>query len=104
MVGNSPLTLLLKSVIFEDVWVWPTALTSTLLTFNEVKFPLGPLTLPVNVAPLRLALPPRLVVTVVEKLASLPRAVANSLRVSRVVGAEATKLLISVRTNAVLAI
>jgi hypothetical protein len=42
-------------------------------------------------------------VTVVENAASLPRAVANSLRVSRVDGAEATRLDTAVPTKAVVA-
>jgi hypothetical protein len=42
-------------------------------------------------------------VTVVENAASLPRAVANSLRVSRVAGADATRLDTAVPTKAVVA-
>jgi hypothetical protein len=42
-------------------------------------------------------------VTVVENEASLPRAAANSLSVSRVDGAEATRLDTAVPTNAVVA-
>ena len=45
-----------------------------------------------------------LFVTVVEKLASSPRAAANSFNVSRVPGAESTRFATSVRTNAVVAI
>ena len=45
-----------------------------------------------------------LFVTVVAKLGSSPKAVANSFSVSRVLGAESTKFVISVLTNAVVAI
>jgi hypothetical protein len=44
---------------------------------------------------------PREVEIVVAKLASLPRAVANSFSVSRAEGAEATRLATAVWTNAV---
>jgi hypothetical protein len=90
--------------MLEEVCVWPIALTSTLFTFNETKLPLGPLILPVNVAPLRLALVAKLFVTVVAKLGSPLRAFANSFNVSNALGAELMRLLISVLTNAVLAI
>ena len=61
-------------------------------------------TYPVKVAPDKAALLAILFVIVVAKLGSLPKAIANSLSVSNVDGAEATKLLISVRTNEVEAI
>jgi hypothetical protein len=48
--------------------------------------------------------PPRLVVTVVENEASLPRAVASSLRVFSASGALATKFETAVPTKAVVAI
>ena len=50
------------------------------------------------------AFKPNAVVTVAEKDASSPSAAANSLSVSNVAGAEATKLVTSVLTNSVVAI
>jgi len=50
------------------------------------------------------SLPLNAVVTVVAKLASFPSAVASSFKVSKVDGADATRLDISVRTKAVVAI
>ena len=55
-------------------------------------------TLPVNVPPASGIFVAILLVTVVEKLASSPRAAASSLRVSRVPGAESTKPATSVST------
>ena len=61
------------------------------------------LELPISIAPDMVppvldSLPARLVVTVVENDASLPRAAANSLSVSRAAGAEATTLATAVST------
>ena len=53
---------------------------------------------PLIVPPARASLVAIEFVTVVEKLASLPKAVANSFNVSSVAGADATKLLIEVST------
>ena len=50
-----------------------------------------PLTVPVNVGLANGAFEARLFVTVVEKFASSPKAAANSLRVSRLDGAESTR-------------
>ena len=61
------------------------------------------LLLPISIAPDMVppvldSLVARLVVTVVENDASLPRAAANSLSVSRAAGADATRLEIEVST------
>ena len=61
-------------------------------------------TAPVKIAPLKEALLDKLFVTVVEKLLSLPKALASSYKVSRASGAELITLAISFLTNFVLAI
>ena len=63
-----------------------------------------PLTVPVNVGLLIGAFNPIAFDTVVEKLASLPRAEASSFNVSSVAGALATRLATAVFTNSVVAI
>ena len=65
---------------------------------------MGPTTLPVKVGLSIGAFNPNAVDTVVEKLASLPRAAASSFNVSRVAGALATRLATAVLTNSVVAI
>jgi hypothetical protein len=73
-----------------------------LVSFNTLPNPIIvlviPVTVPVNAGLSKGALSPILVVTVVAKLASSPRAAASSSRVSSAPGAELTKLATSVLT------
>jgi hypothetical protein len=56
---SSPLTLLLKSVIFEEMWECPLTLTSVPFTCKLVKLPLGA----VNKDPLNVKLDSALIPT-----------------------------------------
>ena len=58
-------------------------------------------TSPLKLAPVKAAFAPILVVTVVEKLASFPKATANSFNVSNAAGAVLTKLETAFATKAV---
>ena len=76
----------------------------TVKSGDVITPPVGIVTVPVNVGEASGALRPMLAVSVVDRFASFPSAVAISPRVSRVAPAEPTRFETSVRTKAVVAI
>ena len=102
-VGDAKLALRSSAVCCaEETGLEASDVLFTLL--NPTIVAVIPLTVPVKVGLLMGAFNPIWVDTVVEKLASDPIANASSFKVSKAAGALATKLLISVLTNSVVAI